>query len=77
MSKREVSQSMYDSFKSLTDRIHSVISSMVIANTAGAASVQARGVSIYFPLSVIDQSYPKTLFAQESRWLEFLEWVIA
>jgi len=48
------------------------ITTMVIANTASSNLARARGISIYFPRYFIDQSYPKTEFAHENQWLEFL-----
>lgn len=50
-----------------------VIKQLVIANTTGTAMTQAHGVSIYFPQHRIDHSYRKTLFAQETEWLSFLD----
>ena len=49
-----------------------LIESAVIANVTGSKVKQARGLSIYFPLNNIHQSYLKTDFAQQSKWLSFL-----
>lgn len=52
-----------------------LIETTVIANTVGPSVAQAKGISIYFPPknSLIDISYLKTKFAQESLWLQLLK----
>ncbi|MFA6527560.1 MAG: clostripain-related cysteine peptidase [Candidatus Babeliales bacterium] len=45
----------------------------VVANVTGENFTRARGLSVYFPHGLIDQSYPKTLFAQDSAWLSFIQ----
>lgn len=45
----------------------------VVANVTGENFTRAKGLSVYFPHGVIDQSYPKTMFAQESTWLSFIQ----
>lgn len=50
-----------------------LIENAVFANVTGSKVKQARGLSIYFPLDTIHQSYLKTDFAQESKWLSFLK----
>ncbi len=60
--------------KSIDATIKSV-SLAIIANTAGNGMNQAKGMTIYFPpaRTPIHRSYPKTKFAQETRWMqEFL-----
>ena len=54
-----------------------IINNMVIANCTGPAVTDAHGISIYFPYQHIDSSYPPSIFAQESDWLDFLEKMIA
>ncbi len=59
--------------KDLTDGIK-LIETSVFANTAGKNVTQAKGISIYYPKnSLIDISYLRTKFAQESLWLQFLK----
>ncbi len=68
---------LQDLEESLTAGIK-LIEKAVIANVTGRMATQAKGISIYFPVprSFIDASYLKTKFAQESKWLEFLEQTI-
>lgn len=54
------------------DRAISVIGSAVLANVAGKNLPRACGISIYFPEKGIDQSYPRTTFAQTNAWNLFL-----
>ena len=49
-----------------------LITASVIANTASSNLARSQGISIYYPRYFIDASYPKTQFAQENQWLEFL-----
>jgi hypothetical protein len=65
-----------DHFKKVLGEGKLLIGQSVIANSAGKASKDAKGISIYFPLSFIDESYRQTLFAQQSRWLDFLQVVV-
>ncbi len=53
-----------------------IISDVVFANAANGNMKDARGISIYYPVSryKIHPSYPKTMFAQQvSSWLELLK----
>lgn len=50
-----------------------LIERAVFANVVGSKVKQARGLSIYFPTSIPHQSYTKTDFAQQSKWLSFLK----
>src|SRR5690606_10926432 len=45
-----------------------LINTVVLANTTGKNLSRACGISIYFPEKNIDQSYPKTSFAQTNAW---------
>jgi hypothetical protein len=49
----------------------------VLLNKVGNNYNQAKGLSIYFPKNYIHESYPLTMFAQESTWLKFLEKFLA
>lgn len=51
---------------------HSLIGSIVIANTVGRNLQYAKGISIYFPETRIHKSYPQTDFALRTSWLNFL-----
>jgi hypothetical protein len=53
------------------------IEESVVANVSGRYVNRAKGLSIYFPLTRIDDCYPKTEFAQESLWLGLLKDVLA
>lgn len=54
-----------------------IISKMVIANAVGPAIAgDVNGVSIYYPIKNIDRSYLSVPFAQESKWLSFLQSMI-
>lgn len=66
-----------DALKTTLTQGLSLITTSVIANSVGSHNLDAHGISIYFPnpntpLS-IDQSYPLTLFAQRSQWLNFIK----
>lgn len=50
-----------------------IIKNAVVANVAGPVNKHAQGISIYFPFSHIDSSYPSTPFANESIWFTFLQ----
>ena len=49
-----------------------LINKACIANVRGPAFTNANGISIYFPTRSIHDSYPKTIFAQTTSWLNFL-----
>ncbi len=53
-----------------------LVSQAVVANATGKASRNAQGISIYFPLTYIDESYKTTLFARDSKWFAFLQWLV-
>lgn len=64
-----------DLVKMLKESLHAGMTSVeeaVVANVTGKNFSKARGLSVYFPHGRIDQSYPKTIFAQESKWLSFI-----
>ncbi len=48
------------------------IESAVVANVAGRGLEDVHGLSIYFPLDVVDESYVQTKFGQNSVWLILL-----
>ena len=52
------------------------IEQSVWARCAGSKRSETRGLSIYFPLSHMDTSYPKSLFAQSSLWPEIINTII-
>ena len=50
-----------------------LIEKSVVANAAGKYLAKAKGISIYYPNNEeIDSSYKKSLFGQDSLWLNFL-----
>lgn len=50
------------------------ISTVVLQKTAGPVYSGAKGISIYYPSSgQIDSSYGKTLFAQNTAWIQFIK----
>lgn len=54
-----------DGMKKITDA--------VIANQVGPQFAQAKGISIYYPkYGSIDPSYSKTIFAQNTNWINFI-----
>ncbi|KKP23815.1 MAG: Peptidase C11 clostripain [candidate division TM6 bacterium GW2011_GWF2_28_16] len=50
-----------------------VIESVVIAKTAGQRFPTASGLSIYFPVAGVDNSYYKTNFVKECLWLDLIK----
>ena len=50
-----------------------LVHNAVIANCVGENIPRAQGISIYFPYQHVDSSYKKTIFAQETSWMKFLE----
>lgn len=50
-----------------------LVEQYVIASTAGKGLARARGLSIYFPQGRIDESYPKTSFAKDGQWYNFIK----
>lgn len=52
-----------------------LIQNVVFANVAGARSKGANGISIYYPFlaSSIHPSYPNTMFARNTHWLNVLK----
>lgn len=52
------------------------IKHVVQANVAGPIFRHAQGISFYFPQKSIHSSYEKTLFAQESKWFDFIKSVV-
>jgi hypothetical protein len=50
-----------------------ILSNVVVANACGKYLCNVKGLSIYFPNTSIDHSYPKTLFAKNSSWMKFLQ----
>ena len=55
----------------------SIINKMVVANVTGINKIQAKGISIYFPINHIDSSYTRTPFAKNNLWLNFLKKVVS
>lgn len=49
-----------------------MIERVVIANASGKNLTRAKGLSIYFPVSRIDNSYQQTEFAKDCLWFEFI-----
>ncbi|QQR49801.1 hypothetical protein IPF37_03090 [bacterium] len=54
-----------------------ILADIVIANTSGRYLANVKGLSIYYPQTDIDTSYPKTEFAQDSTWHLFLQQILA
>ncbi len=52
------------------------IEQSVLTRCAGSKRSETRGLSVYFPLSHMDTSYPPSLFAQSSRWPEIITSII-
>ena len=50
-----------------------LVEQYVIASAAGKGLARARGLSIYFPQGRIDESYPKTSFAKDGQWYNFIK----
>ena len=50
-----------------------LVDQYVIASASGKHHARARGLSVYFPMGRIDESYPKTSFAQECQWYSFIK----
>ena len=66
-------------FKNLKENLMNgmkLIEHFVVANVTSHYLSEAKGISIYFPQRIIDISYLKTKFAQESLWLNFLHDVL-
>jgi hypothetical protein len=64
------------SFEKLKDVLHEgivAISEAILAKVAGPMFPQLGGLSIYFPIKAVHESYPKAAFARNSGWLKFLE----
>lgn len=57
-------------------RCQDAIDQAVLARCAGSKRSETRGLSIYFPLSHMDTSYPDSLFAQSSLWPEIINSII-
>lgn len=66
-----------EQFSCLLAQGYALMRKAVVANCAGDIRPYAHGISIYFPLSHIDASYPTTSFPQESAWYEFLTQITA
>ncbi len=67
-----------DSLKYTLAQGMTLIDKSIIANSKGYYNRGARGISIYYPnpmayASSIHSSYPLTLFAKQSRWLQFIK----
>jgi hypothetical protein len=50
-----------------------IISDTVIAHVEGPGKAAAKGISIYYPLGAIHNSYPRTLFAKSTPWVTFIK----
>ncbi|MBN1549330.1 hypothetical protein JW872_01580 [Candidatus Babeliales bacterium] len=66
-------QAIYPELVEEITQAHLAIKDAVLGNTTGHNMKQVHGMSIYFPYSHIDSSYPMTLFAQTSYWLSLLQ----
>ena len=62
--------------KNLQDGL-TLISAAVIANVAGKNLSAAKGISIYFPERAVHNSYPRTKFASNNNWFNFLKLYLA
>ena len=50
------------------------ITKVVLQEAAGAVYAGAKGISIYYPSSgLIDPTYPLTIFAQNTSWMQFIQ----
>lgn len=56
----------------LSENVAKEVKKMILANASGINLPQAYGLSIYFPEKSIHKSYPKTTFAKNTSWLDFL-----
>lgn len=66
-------QKAYDDIKQIVINGLSKIDSAVFANVAGPQFSRVHGMAIYYPKKgSIDPSYPKTLFAQDVAWMQYL-----
>ena len=66
-------QQAVDSLKQVTKVASAVVEDTVIAHVCGRYYTRAKGLSIYYPLKVINASYAKTEFAKDSLWYGFLK----
>ncbi|MFC1894427.1 clostripain-related cysteine peptidase [Candidatus Dependentiae bacterium] len=62
-----------DSLQNLLLKGIETINQTIIANTSGPNLPKASGLSFYYPKKKIHSSYPKTIFAQKTKWIEFLK----
>ncbi len=70
--RKNKSKSVADVRKHISNVLKAV-DTTVIANAVGKNLMDARGLSIYFPLSHIDSSYVKTEFALECSWIDLVK----
>ncbi|OGB97499.1 hypothetical protein A3F06_03100 [candidate division TM6 bacterium RIFCSPHIGHO2_12_FULL_36_22] len=49
----------------------------VVANATGKLMQRAHGISVYMPFHHIDSSYKETMFAHDSQWLSFMEYLLS
>ncbi len=61
-----------NALKEKTQKGIEILQRMVIANVAGSALSQARGISLFFPTRNIHASYFKTIFDKNTKWSGFL-----
>ncbi len=65
-----------DHLKKAFNDFYETVSHMAVAHCGGFKSRNnAYGLSIYLPYNVIDSSYYKTTFAQDSQWLNLLQFM--
>jgi hypothetical protein len=49
------------------------LSDMVVNNAVGLNLSKAGGLSIYFPIDALHESYPKTVFGKQNSWCDFID----
>lgn len=62
-----------DDLKRLLQSGMHLVEQTVLASVAGRNLARAKGISIYFPITRIDASYPKTDFAKDCQWYGFIK----
>ncbi len=66
-------QGIKENLKSSINAVRTAIQSCVLSSINGKNVVNAKGLSIYFPLYFIDKTYYQTSFVQETKWLNVLQ----
>jgi hypothetical protein len=62
-----------DALIKIIDSGMSIIDDAVLANVTGSAKATAQGISIYYPLGSVHNSYPRTQFAKTTHWVAFIK----